>query len=82
MKALTVSKRRQVTLGKDVLDHLGLCPGERVTVTKLPDGAIEIRAAPKGRISDAFGSLKHRTKRQLSIEEIGKIAADGWAGKR
>jgi hypothetical protein len=53
-----------------------------VDVDLLPDNAIEIRAAPKGRISDVFDSLKHRGKRRLSIEEIGRIAAGGWACKR
>ena len=73
---------RRVTLGKEVLNHLGVQPGEMVNVDLLPDNAIQIRAAPKVRISDVFGSLKHRGKRRLSIEEIGRIAADGWAGKR
>jgi hypothetical protein len=37
---------------------------------------------PKGRMSDSFGSLKHRGQRRLSIKEIGRLAADGWARKR
>jgi len=83
MSTLTVTAKGQVTLRKDVLNHLGVRPGETVTVNKLPDGAIEVRAArPTGKISDAFGLLKHRGKRRLSIEEIGRIAAEGWAGKR
>ena len=84
MSTLTVTAKGQVTLRKDILNHLGVQPGETITVNKLPDGAIEVRAArPTGKISDAFGLLKHRgKKRHLSIEEIGRIAADGWAGKR
>ena len=84
MGTLTITAKGQVTLRKDVLNHLGVQPGETVTVNKLPDGAIEVRAArPTGKISDAFGLLKHRGKRRrLSIEDIGRIAAEGWAGKR
>jgi hypothetical protein len=83
MSTLTVTAKGQVTLRKDILNHLGVQPGETVTVDKLPNGAIEVRGTrPTGRISDAFGLLKHRGKRRLSIEEINKIAADGWAGKR
>ena len=83
MGRLTVTAKGQVTLRKDILNHLGVRPGETVAVSKLPDGAIEVRAARgTGRISDAFGFLKHRGKRRLSIEEIGKIAAESWAGRR
>jgi len=84
MSTLTVTAKGQVTLRKDILSHLGVQPGETITVNKLPDGAIEVRAArPTGKISDAFGLLKHRgKKRHLSIEEIRRIAAEGWAGKR
>lgn len=83
MSVLTITAKGQVTLRKDVLNHLGVGPGETVTVNKLPDGAIEVRAArPTGKISDVFGSLKRKGQRRLSIEEIGQIAAEGWAGKR
>ena len=82
MRRLKVSAERQVTLGSELLDHLGVLPGDIVSVDLRPDGSIQVRAAPRGRISDSFGSLKHRGQRQLSIKEIGKIAADGWAGKR
>jgi len=37
---------------------------------------------PIGGIESAFGVLKHKGKRRLSVKEIGKIAAEGWAGKR
>jgi hypothetical protein len=33
-------------------------------------------------VSNAFGLLKHKGKRRLSVREIGKITAEGWAGKR
>jgi hypothetical protein len=83
MSTLKVTAKGQVTLKKDILNHIGVRPGETVAVSKLPSGTIEVRAARgSGRISDAFGILKHRGKRRLSIEKIGKIAADGWAGKR
>jgi hypothetical protein len=68
---------------KDLLKHLGVQPGEKITVDKLPDGRIEVKAArPAGKISDAFGFLKRKDGPSLSIEEINKITARGWAGKR
>jgi AbrB family looped-hinge helix DNA binding protein len=83
MSTLTVTAKGQVTLRKDLLEHLGVHPGEKITVNKLPDGRIEVRAArPTGKISDAFGFLKRDGGPSLSIEEINEIIANGWAGKR
>jgi AbrB family looped-hinge helix DNA binding protein len=84
MGTLTVTAKGQVTLRKDLLEHLGVHPGEKITVDKLPDGRIEVKAAgPTGKISDAFGLLKVKRKgRPLSIEDINDIAAKGWSGKR
>ena len=84
MSTLTVTAKGQVTLRKDLLEHLGVQPGEKITVDKLPDGRIEVKAAgPTGRISDVFGSLKTKRRgRALSIDDMNKIIARGWAGKR
>jgi AbrB family looped-hinge helix DNA binding protein len=84
MSKLTITAKGQVTLRKDLLDHLGVHPGDKVDVEKLPDGRIEVKAArPTGKISDVFGLLKAKRKgRALSIEEINQIIAKGWAGKR
>lgn len=83
MSTLTVTAKGQVTLRKDLLKHLGINPGEKITVDKLPDGRIEVKAArPMGKISDAFGFLKRKNGPSLSIEEMNEIAARGWAGKQ
>jgi AbrB family looped-hinge helix DNA binding protein len=83
MSTLTVTAKGQVTLRKDLLEHLGVRPGERITVEKLPDGRIEVRAArPTGKISDVFNFLKRENGPSLSIEEMNEIAARGWAGRR
>ena len=83
MCTLTVTAKGQVTLRKDVLEHLGVRPGEKISVNKLPDGRIEVKAVrPTGKISDAFGFLKRSDGPSLSIEDMNRIAARGWAGKR
>jgi hypothetical protein len=62
---------------------LGVHPDDKIAVDKLPGGRIEIRAAlPTGKISDVFGLLKRKGGPSLSIEDINKISARGWAGKR
>jgi AbrB family looped-hinge helix DNA binding protein len=83
MSTLTITAKGQVTLRKDLLQHLGVRPGEKIVVNKLPDGRIEVKAAqPTGRIQDVFDFLKRKNGPTLSIEEINEIAARGWAGKR
>ncbi|MEP7005886.1 MAG: AbrB/MazE/SpoVT family DNA-binding domain-containing protein [Sphingomonas bacterium] len=83
MSTLTVTAKGQVTFRKDLLRHLGVHPGEQITVDKLPDGRIEVRASrAAGNISAVFNLLKREGSPSLSIEEIGEIAARGWAGRR
>ncbi|HEX5282128.1 MAG TPA: AbrB/MazE/SpoVT family DNA-binding domain-containing protein [Micropepsaceae bacterium] len=85
MARLTVTAKGQVTLRKDLLNHLGVHPGQKVAVDKLPGGAIEIRAERRmGKISDFFGSLKGKSRRRrpLTIDEMQEITETAWAGKR
>ena len=83
MSKLTITAKGQITLRKDILQHLGVEPGEKIAVDKRPDGRIEMMAArPTGRISDVFNLFKRKNRRSLSIEDINEIARRGWAGKR
>jgi AbrB family looped-hinge helix DNA binding protein len=83
MSKLTVTAKGQVTLRKDVLKHLGVQPGEKIAVEKLPDGRIELKAErAAGEISDVFNFLKRKNGPSLSIEEISETARRGWAGRR
>jgi AbrB family looped-hinge helix DNA binding protein len=83
MSTLTITTKGQVTLRKDLLNHLGVRPGDKIAVEKLPDGRIEVRAVrPAGRISDVFNFLKREGGPSLSVEEMNKVATRGWAGRR
>jgi AbrB family looped-hinge helix DNA binding protein len=82
MCTLTVTAKGQVTLRKDVLEHLGVAPGDQISVEKLPDGRIEVRAAATADISAVFGMLKRKGGRSLSIEQMNEISRQGWAGKK
>jgi AbrB family looped-hinge helix DNA binding protein len=83
MTTLTITAKGQVTLRKDLLRHLGVQPGEKISVDKLPDGRIEVRATRRtGKISEAFNLLKRKNGPSLSIADMNEIAARGWAGKR
>lgn len=83
MSTLTITAKGQVTLRRDLLEHLGVHPGQKVLVEKLPNGRIEVKAVrPAGKISEAFDFLKRKDGPSLSIDEMNEIIADGWAGKR
>ena len=83
MSTLTVTAKGQVTLRKDLLKHLGIHPGEKIAVDKLPDGRIEMKAVrPTARSPMSSVVLKRKDGPSLSIEEMNRITARGWAGKR
>ena len=46
MTTLTVTARGQVTFRKDVLQHLGIRPGDKIELDLLPDGRGVLKAAP------------------------------------
>ncbi|MGO4125443.1 AbrB/MazE/SpoVT family DNA-binding domain-containing protein [Inquilinus sp. YAF38] len=82
MTTLTITAKGQVTLRKDLLQHLGVEPGQKIEVDKLPDGRIEVKAArTTGSIDDFIGLLAGKTRKVATIEEIDRAAAAGWAGE-
>lgn len=83
MATLTVTSRGQVTFRKDVLEHLGIRPGERIELELLPDGRVALRAQrPTGKITDFIGKLAGKTKKIATLEEIEEATEKGWAGIR
>lgn len=82
MATLTVTSRGQVTFKKEVLQHLGIKPGEKIELDLLPDGRGILKAArPAQTIAGFVGLLAGRTNKVASIEEINTAAEQGWASK-
>jgi len=82
MSTMTVSARGQVTFRKEVLQHLGIKPGDKIELQLLPGGKGVIQAAkPAGSIEAFVGLLAGRTSKVATIEEmdeaVGGGAADG-----
>ena len=81
MPSQTVTAKGQVTLKRDLLKHLGIKPGERISFEVMPAGEIRMRAAkPAGTLEGFFGILAGKTKKVISIDEMNEAAAAGWAG--
>ena len=82
MTTLTVTARGQVTFRKDVLQHLGIKPGEKIELDLLPDGRGVLKAARQtGTIAGFVGLLSGRSKKIATVEEINAATAQAWAGK-
>ena len=71
------------TFRKDVLQHLGIKPGEKIELDLLPDGRGLLRAArPAGTMDGFVGLLAGRSKKVATLEEINDAISQGWAGKK
>lgn len=82
MATLTVTARGQVTFRKEVLQHLGIKPGDKIELDLLPDGRGVLKAArSSGSIDDFIGLLAGRSSKVATIEEINIASEKGWAGK-
>jgi bifunctional DNA-binding transcriptional regulator/antitoxin component of YhaV-PrlF toxin-antitoxin module len=83
MTSLAVTMKGQVTLKRDLLQHLGIKPGERLEFDKLPGGELRVRAGrPAGTIDSLIGRHAGKVQKPLTIEEMNDIAAAGWAGEQ
>ena len=78
---LTVTAKGQITLRKEVLEHLGVRPGDKIDVDLLRDGRMQVRAKPGKPVTSIFGMLAKPATRRRSIEELNEAAAAGWAGE-
>ncbi len=81
MPTLTVTTRGQVTFRKEVLKHLGIQPGGKISLELLPDGRAELKAdQPTGSWRQVYGMLKDRGNgARLSIDDINEAIADAGA---
>ena len=69
MTTLTVTARGQVTFRKDVLQHLGIKPGEKIELDLLPDGRGILKAARQtGTVASFVGILAGRTDPEIERE--------------
>ena len=81
MTTLTVTARGQVTFRRDILEHLGIRPGDKVRLELLPDGRAELKAdQPERSWRRLHGMLAGKgNDAHCSIEEIGDAIAQAGA---
>lgn len=76
---LTVTAKGQITLRKEVLNHLGVRPGDKLDIDLLTGGRMQLRPKRGHTAASVFGMLARPGTPRLSIEKINQVAASGWA---
>lgn len=80
MTALTITAKGQITLRRELLQYLGIAPGQQVEVHKQANGVLTLQAkAPQG--LEAFAGCLPPPSKALSVEDMSAIIATGWAGQ-
>ena len=80
MPTLTVTAKGQITLRRELLQFLGIRPGQQITVDKLANGVLALHAkTPHG--LEAFAGCLPPPPIALSVDEMNALAAAGWAGR-
>jgi hypothetical protein len=75
---LTVTAKGQVTLRRAVLDHLGVAPCAKVSVSLLENRPIElVAAAVRDDIKSLRGALRRSGQRPISLEEMQEAIEAG-----
>ena len=80
MTALTITAKGQITLRRELLQYLGIAPGQQVEVHKQANGVLALQAkAPQG--LEAFAGCLPPPQKALSAEEMNAIITSGWTGQ-
>ena len=81
MTVATLTSKGQITIPKQVREHLKLNPGDKLDFVIESGGRVVIRPA-KLDVRELKRLLKRRDGKVLSIEEMNAAIARGAAGKR
>jgi bifunctional DNA-binding transcriptional regulator/antitoxin component of YhaV-PrlF toxin-antitoxin module len=82
---MTLTGRGQFTFNKGFMEHLGVKPGDKVEVRKMPDGKLEIVAARKNEkltLDELVAQCRSRhkdNKIKLTLDEINAAIEQSYA---
>ncbi|MEO8741043.1 MAG: type II toxin-antitoxin system PrlF family antitoxin [Casimicrobiaceae bacterium] len=67
----TLTSNGQTTIPKAIRDSLRIKPGDRMTFTLMPDGAVVMRVKNR-RIVELAGSLRKKGRKLVPIEHLSR----------
>jgi bifunctional DNA-binding transcriptional regulator/antitoxin component of YhaV-PrlF toxin-antitoxin module len=79
---MTITGKGQFTLNKGLMEHLGIRPGEKVSVTRTPEGLNVIAVKNKLSIDEVLQKIdKIMVHRDIisSIDDINHAIAEGYS---
>lgn len=77
---MTITARGQFTLNKRSMSHLGIRPGEKVTVSMEPDRTIKISPAKrKLSLDEVLARIGKYDVGAAPVEEINRLISEGYA---
>jgi bifunctional DNA-binding transcriptional regulator/antitoxin component of YhaV-PrlF toxin-antitoxin module len=81
MSTLTVTAKGQITLRRELLQFLGIGPGQQLEVDKLTQGVLALHAkTPQG--LDAFVGCLPPPAKALSVEDMNDLVTRAWADQK
>lgn len=80
---MTITGKGQFTLSKVLMEHLGIRPGDRVSVTKTPEGVSITAAKNRRSVQETLQALDElragRTFESVSVEEMNRVIGQCYA---
>jgi AbrB family looped-hinge helix DNA binding protein len=67
----TLTSKGQTTIPKEIRAGLGLIPGDRITLTLMPDGTVVMRVKSKS-VTDLAGLLRKEGRKPVAIERLSR----------
>lgn len=67
---LTLTSKGQTTIPKEVREHLGVKPGDKVKCVLLPDGRVYL--LPRKSASEVSGMLHRPDQRPISVKQMNE----------
>ncbi len=80
MPSLTVTSKGQITLRRELLQYLGIAPGQQVQIDRLANGVLALHAKPTQNMQGFVGCLPPPAK-ALSLDDMDQLVASAWAAR-
>lgn len=78
MSALTITSKGQVTLKRELLQHLRVRAGEQIEAFKLANGVLALQVKPQQDWGSFVGCLPPPRK-ALGVDEMNAVIEDAWS---